>query len=246
MTSDEPPAVPILGRVASRNFHNKVIWTLGVNIVGGLYAEGATLPNDAQLQREQGVSRTVVREALKTLAAKGLIEARTRIGTRVRPRQHWNLFDADVLAWHFDAGADLAFLGSLAEMRLAIEPEAAAHAALRRTNEQASTLVERAGHMADPANTAEAFARADLEFHRAVADASGNPFMRSISALVELALMASFKLSSPVADRAAFDRSVAVHGAIAAAIRDGDAQAARAAMRQAIEDGYSRTKGTFI
>ncbi|HTM78118.1 MAG TPA: FadR/GntR family transcriptional regulator, partial [Devosia sp.] len=229
----------------SRNFHNQVIWTLGVGIVGGQYPEGATLPGDVELQRQHGVSRTVLREALKTLAAKGLIEARTRIGTRVRPRQHWNLFDADVLAWHFEAGADLAFLGSLAEMRLAIEPEAAAHAALRRTPRQAQTLFDWVSRMSDSGSSAEAFARADLEFHRAVADASGNPFMRSISALVELALMASFTLSSPVADPIAFDRSVAVHQAIAVAIHDGDAEGDRSAMREAIEDGYGRTKSTF-
>lgn len=245
MSSDSQPAGPILGRAPSRNFHNQLIWTLGVDIVSGRYPEGATLPGDTELQRQHGVSRTVIREALKTLAAKGLIEARTRIGTRVRPRQHWNLFDADVLAWHFEAGADLAFLGSLAEMRLAIEPEAAAHAARRRTDRQAQTLFDWADRMSDPDSTAETFARADLEFHRAVADASGNPFMRSISALVELALMASFTLSSPVADRAAFERSVAVHRAIATAIHDGDAEGARAAMRQAIEDGYGRTKSTF-
>lgn len=236
---------PILGRVPSRNFHNQLIWSLGVGIVGGLYPEGSTLPGDAELQSQQGVSRTVIREALKTLAAKGLIEARARIGTRVRPRQYWNLFDADVLAWHFEAGADQTFLASLAEMRMAIEPDAAAHAALRRTEHQAQTLFDWVARMGDTGNTAESFARADLGFHLAVADASANPFMRSISALVELALMASFTLSSPIADQTAFDRSVAVHHAIAKAIADGDANGARAAMREAIEDGYTRTKATF-
>jgi len=191
--SDSQISAPILGRIAPRNFHSQVIWTLGVSIVAGQYPEGAILPGDAELQRLQGVSRTVVREALKTLAAKGLIEARTRVGTRVRPRQDWNLFDADVLAWHFEAGADMEFLGSLAEMRQAIEPEAAAHAALRRTPKQIETLLDWVDRMSDPTNTAETFARFDLEFHRAVADASGNPFMRSISALVELALMARLK-----------------------------------------------------
>lgn len=245
MSSDSQISAPILGRVPSRNFHSQVIWQLGVGIVGGHYPEGSTLPGDAELQKQQGVSRTVVREALKTLAAKGLIEARTRVGTRVRPRQHWNLFDADVLAWHFEAGADVAFLGSLAEMRLAIEPEAAGHAALRRSQHQAEILLDWAERMGDPTNTAETFARFDLEFHRAVADASGNPFMRSISALVELALMASFTLSSPVADQAAFDRSVSVHLAIATFIRDGNVEGARGAMRQAIEEGYERTISTL-
>lgn len=245
MTRDGQMIGSISGRVAPRNFHTQVIWTLGVGIVNGRYPEGAALPGDAELQAQLGVSRTVLREALKTLSAKGLIEARAKIGTRVRPRLYWNLFDADVLAWHFAAGPDIGFLGSLAEMRLAIEPEAAAHAALRRTPQQAATMLGWVDKMGDRANTAEDFARFDLEFHRAVADASANPFMRSISALVELALTAAFTISSPVSDQAAFDKTVRIHRDIAMAIERGDPEGARQAMRLAIDEGYQRAKGVI-
>ena len=125
------------GRNLARNLHSDVLWDLGFAIVSGQYAEGSILPPDTELLDQFRVSRTVLREALKTLSAKGLIEARARIGTRILPRNRWNLFDADVLAWHFELGPEVSFLQSLAEVRIGIEIEAAALAAERRTEGQA-------------------------------------------------------------------------------------------------------------
>ncbi|RYE53456.1 MAG: FadR family transcriptional regulator, partial [Hyphomicrobiales bacterium] len=207
------------GRNLARNLHSDVLWDLGFAIVSGQYAENSILPPDTDLLDQFRVSRTVLREALKTLAAKGLIEARARIGTRVLPRNRWNLFDADVLAWHFELGPEVSFLQSLAEVRIGIEIEAAALAAERRTDEQAKELVAAVDRMAG-ATTPEDFARHDLEFHKAVADASGNPFMASISALVEMALTAAFTISSPVNEPEALIQTVAVHRNIAKAITD--------------------------
>lgn len=86
---------------------------------------GAALPRDEELAVRFGVSRTVLREAAKTLTAKGLPGTRSRVGTRVRPRDAWNMLDADVLRWHVEGGAGRAFFADLSEMRLAIEPLAA-------------------------------------------------------------------------------------------------------------------------
>ncbi|OAM78874.1 FadR/GntR family transcriptional regulator [Devosia elaeis] len=230
------------GRNPARNLHSDVLWELGFAIVSGHYPQGSILPSDSELLDRFGVSRTVLREALKTLAAKGLIEARARIGTRVLPRGRWNLFDADVLAWHFELGPDIAFLRSLAEVRIGIEIEAAALAAERASPEQAETMIACVDRMAGAENPAD-FARHDLEFHRAVAEASGNPFMASISALVEMALTAAFTISSPVNDPAALAVTVGVHRRIAEAIRDRNATAARAAMRDAIAQGFDRAAG---
>lgn len=230
------------GRNPARNLHSDVLWELGFAIVSGHYPQGSILPSDSELLDRFGVSRTVLREALKTLAAKGLIEARARIGTRVLPRGRWNLFDADVLAWHFELGPDIAFLRSLAEVRIGIEIEAAALAAERASPEQAETMIACVDRMAGAENPAD-FARHDLEFHRAVAEASGNPFMASISALVEMALTAAFTISSPVNDPAALAVTVGVHRRIAEAIRDRNPTAARAAMRDAIAQGFDRAAG---
>src|SRR5690554_3686810 len=158
----------IAGRTLPRNLHSLVLGQLGLAIVGGEFAEGSILPADAELLQRFGVSRTVLREALKTLAAKGMIEARARIGTRVLPRERWNLFDADVLAWHFEMGPDVGFLRSLAEVRIGIEIEAAALAAERASPEQAAGLADAVERMAAAATPAD-FARHDLEFHKAVA-----------------------------------------------------------------------------
>lgn len=230
----------ISGRVPSRNLHSQVLWQLGVAIVGGHYPVGSILPSDSELLADFAVSRTVLREALKTLAAKGMIEARARIGTRVLPRRRWNLFDADVLAWHFETGPDVDFLRSVAEVRIGIELESAALAAERRSDEQAEQLLALADAMGQ-ATTAEEFARADLAFHRAVAETSANPFMASISTLVEVALTAVFTISSPVADKEKLAQTSAAHRHIAEAIRDRNPDQARDFMRAVITDGFARS-----
>ncbi|MDP2781760.1 FadR/GntR family transcriptional regulator [Devosia sp.] len=229
----------IAGRTLPRNLHSLVLGQLGLAIVGGEFAEGSILPADAELLQRFGVSRTVLREALKTLAAKGMIEARARIGTRVLPRARWSLFDADVLSWHFQTGPDEAFLRSLAEIRIGVELESAALAASRRSDDQAHALLDCA-HAMGQTTSAEDFARTDLLFHRTVAEASGNPFMASISTLVELALTAAFTISSPVNDPAALAAAAAAHTRIAEAIKAGDAAQARVAMRAVITNGLER------
>jgi DNA-binding FadR family transcriptional regulator len=210
---------------------------LGIGIVSGRYPQGHLLPGDAELMERFGVSRTVLREALKTLAAKGLIVARARIGTRVRDRSAWNLFDADVLIWHAADGFEPEFLMQLTEMRLALEPEAAALAAERRTPEHLEQIQRWADAMGEPGITADAFVHADLNFHLAVGAATENPLMHSISTLIEVALVAVLTVSQPVRDPVRLAKSVADHGAVATAIARRDAEGARRAMRAVIEEG---------
>jgi DNA-binding FadR family transcriptional regulator len=242
-TIDDREGVAVSAGTSRRkphNFHAHVMYTLGTAIVGGVYGEGQILPGDAELIEQFGVSRTVLREALKTLSAKGLVEARARVGTRVLPRARWNMFDSDVLLWHLDSGIGVDFIASLAEVRMAVEPDAAALAATRRTDAQATELMEWLERMARKGQSAEDFARADVGFHRTVAQASGNPFMVSLSNVVEIALMASFTISSPVEGGAAFDKAVRLHRNIAEAVAAGDPELARVAMRQAIQSGVDR------
>ncbi|WP_354346264.1 FadR/GntR family transcriptional regulator [Phyllobacterium ifriqiyense] len=224
----------------SRTHHGHVMRDLGLKIISGAYPEKSILPGDTELLQRFGVSRTVLREALKTLAAKGLIQPKAKIGTRVLERSHWNLFDPDILVWHFEAGATADFLASIVEMRLALEPEAAGLAALRRTDKQLETLFRWVERMGEAKESATDFVYSDLQFHIAVAEASGNPFMRSISALIEVALVTTFTISSPIPNSESHIRSVARHAAIAAAIRDGDVEAAKAAMRVVIAEGAER------
>lgn len=213
---------------------------LGLDIVAGHYAEGSILPGDAELMDTFGVSRTVLREAMKTLAGKGLIKAKARIGTRVCSRDDWNLFDPDVLIWHAENGLNADFFIWLGEMRLALEPEAAALAATRRSPEQLEALHGHVDKMGSKAYSPKDFVAADLAFHLGVAGAAGNPFLRSISTLIEVALVSSLTISSPADDQDQLAESVVAHRAIADAIGAQDADAARAAMRVVIGMGIQR------
>jgi DNA-binding FadR family transcriptional regulator len=179
----------------------------------------------------------VVREALKTLSAKGLVKAKTRIGTSVCDRADWNLFDPDVLIWHAQTGFGPEFLRSLGEIRLALEPEAAALAAERRTAEDLTKMREWLALMGAKQVSSEEFARADLGFHLAISEAAANPFFASIATLIEVALVAMLTISSPVDHPRRLTRSVRRHAAIADAIEARDANAAREAMRTVVGEG---------
>lgn len=215
---------------------------IGRAIVSGGYPERSLLPGDAELMQQFGVSRTVLREALRTLAGKRLIEARARVGTKVLPRSEWNLFDRDLLTWQSRAGLDAQFIAHLTEMRLALEPEAAGLAATRRTNAELETIFHCFDRMAVPEISREDFAKADLDFHLAIVVASHNPFLRSAAALVEVALMGLLKVSSPAEDAERLASSVNDHRRIADAIAGRDPEAAREAMKVVIGVGMRASR----
>ena len=224
------------------NGHAQVVDGLGRDIVAGRIAVGEALPGDGAMTARFGVSRTVLREAQKTLAAKGLIYARPRVGTRVLAREDWNLLDADVLGWLVESDPGGAFLDQLAEMRLAVEPAIAALAARRATPEQVDAMRRSTDEMAR-AEDDRAFAFADLAFHKHMIDASGNVFMRSAGVLIEAALLSVFRLSSP-ADDAGLQRTVAAaHGEAAARISARDEAGAAEAVRAIISLGRDRLAG---
>ena len=233
MTTSHIVSIPT--RRAHSN-HAEVARSIGIDIISGRLAEGARLPGDAELTATFGVSRPVLRESVKTLVAKGLLSTKARVGTVVRGRSDWNMFDPDVLAWHLDAGIDKRYL---AEIRLAIEPRAAALAAERRSDGDVAAMRMAMAQMEREPSTSVAFADADLALHIAVANASGNPFMRSIGAVIEAALRASFVLSAPVetADR---DTVLVWHQRIIDAIADGNPEAASEAMIEVIYNGRRR------
>lgn len=213
---------------------------LGLAIVSGRQKPGSLLPGDSDLIERYGVSRTVLREALKTLSAKGLVQAKARIGTRVRPRDDWNFFDPDVLIWHARLGFAPDFLGHLGEMRMALEPEAAALAAMRRTPEQLEAIWGFVYRMGAPGIEPQEFVQADLGLHLAIAEAANNPFFQSISTLIEVALVAMLTVSSPVENVERLARSVVQHRAIVEGIDARKPEAARAAMRAVVQQGIDR------
>jgi DNA-binding FadR family transcriptional regulator len=237
-----PPIHSYVRAPVARSHTARVVEDLGLAIVSARQPVGSILPGDVELIERFGVSRTVLREAIKTLSAKGLLQAKARIGTRVRARSDWNLFDGDVLLWHARVGFTPDFLMHLGEMRLALEPEAAALAAARRTSEQLQTIKGWVAALGDPKIGKEEFVRADLGLHLAIAAAAGNPFFLSISTLIEVALDAMLTVSSPVDDPERLKTSVAQHLAIVDAIAARQPEAARTSMQLVVRVGIDEAR----
>jgi DNA-binding FadR family transcriptional regulator len=221
--------------------HDEIAAALGSEILSGARPPGSRLPSAAELYELFGVSRVVLREVTKTLAAKGLIATKSRVGTHVLPGEYWNWFDPDVLAWRIRLGFDSTFIDQLAEMRRAVEPAGAALAAEHRTAAHISAMRDALAAMARAGSDRRAFADADLAFHIAVAAASGNPLFRAFAGVVETALAGYFSISTPVQD-AAVAANIARHAAIADAIEAGHGQAAARAMLSVIDEGLDRVR----
>lgn len=229
-----------MSRMSPTHFagHDEIAAILGSEILSGARPPGSRMPGVEEMFERFGVSRVLMREVMKTLAAKGMIASKSRVGTHVLAASHWNWFDPEVLTWRVRLGMDRAFLDQLAEMRRAVEPAGAALAARNRTREHVAALRAALDAMAQAGGDRRAFAQADCDFHIAVSAASANPLFRSFAGVVETVLEASFSLSSP--DRAEVAATVARHAAIADAIEAGDGSAAAQAMLSVIDEGLSR------
>jgi DNA-binding FadR family transcriptional regulator len=219
----------------------RVVREIGLAITAERFPPNSILPRDGDLLAHFGVSRTVLREALKVLAGKRLLLSRARIGTKVRDRSEWNFFDPDLLMWHLESGVDENFMKYVGEMRWVLEPEAAAMAARRRDDADVDRLYAHVNRMGLPGITRMDFVNADRDFHVAVATASANPFLRAISALIEVALVEAFTRSWPGEDAEGIARSTAEHRAIVDAIARGDEDGARDKMRVVVALGMART-----
>lgn len=220
----------IFGRRAARNFHSFVIGDLGTAIVSGRYAVGSILPNDVAMMMQYRVSRTVLREALKTLEAKGLVEARPKVGTRISPRSRWNMFDIQVLSWHFETKSDRSFVSNLFDVRRSLELPAADKAAQLRTGEHIRLMKYWCYQMDLLRDQPEPFALAELELHRLIMDASQNPFLRSASSMVELALAVAISATLEMPQPFNRGEQIDQHAALVSAIENGDSDDARHSM----------------
>lgn len=217
----------------ARSLHGHVVRELGKRIVVGDLRPGDVLPREEVLAESMDVSRTALREALKVLSAKGLIESRPKTGTRVRPKDAWNQLDADVLSWRCASMPTDDFIEKLVEMREIIEPAAAAAAARRRTAAQLSRLDLAYRDMA-AARDPDEWAVADLSFHDAVLQATGNELLISLFSVIESALGMFFVLSAKTAGD--FKYSLPHHLKVLEAIRRHQPEVARKAMQGMVAD----------
>jgi DNA-binding FadR family transcriptional regulator len=224
---------------AVRSLHGQVMHELGHRIVSGKVKPGEILPREETLAESLQVSRTALREALKVLSAKGLIESRTGVGARVLEERYWNQLDADVLAWRCASMPTDDFVDKLVEMREVIEPAAAAAAARRRTPAQLTAIGEAFKAM-EAAQTLEEWTEADLRFHDAVLRATCNELLQSLFSVVETALGTFFALSARNASN--FRYSLPHHQKVLEAIRRKQPEVARKAMQVMIADSQANLR----
>jgi GntR family galactonate operon transcriptional repressor len=234
---------------ARRGVHGQTVEALARRVLSGEFPEGATL-DLVSLQGELDVSLTALRESLKVLAAKGMVDARQKRGTFVRARSDWNLLDADVLRWQFagsagtGSGADLALLRNLGEVRGIIEPAAVRLAAERRLDADLDALEAALTAMGEVEGGAAHAVEADLAFHRALLAATHNELLERMEMVIESGLAHRDEI---VHSTLPGEDPVPSHRAVLDAVRDQDPDAAERAMRalldQAVRD-LDRVRGS--
>ena len=220
-----------LGRAQKRNLFAHVVEELGTRIIRGDLTPDDAFPIEADLGREFGASRSVIREAVKSLSARGLIELKTRTGIRVLPPTHWNLLDPEVLSWRYAVMQPAQFYSELFEIRLMIEPQAAALAASRATQADIAEMSEAFVEMSKVRETGTAAVEADLRFHRAILAAGKNALLHQVGHLIAVGLYISHQASSE-----SFTVFLPQHGQVLAAIRARDPQSARRAMERLLNE----------
>ncbi len=220
-------------RSPGSRIHAELAAGIGMRILDGTYPPGALLPNEAEWGRIFQASRTAVREAIKTLNAKGLLVSRPKIGSRVEPRERWNLLDRDVMDWHCAAMDKTAFLRSLQEVRRILEPGTAELAARRRTSEQLDALHAAIEGMRS-AESAEAMVEPDVRFHLGLIAAANNELLAPFGIIIEQALANLFRYTSR--HNAKPQQVVPMHEDVVKAIAAQDAAAARKAMAFLLDD----------
>jgi len=231
--SSRPSALVAQGEIRGRSLLWSVVEEIGLRILAGAYAPSSALPTEPELMAELRISRTVLREAIKILTAKGLIVSRPKSGTVVRPSRHWNLLDPVILDLYCRVFDYSEFAHNFQKLRVIIEPEAAAMAATERNARQLRGLETTFAAM-EAAQSIANWTAADLAFHEAILEATGNPFMQPLGSLIRAALNTLLFYSAKTSANP-FD-SLRKHELVLEAIRRRDPDAARQAMRRLLAD----------
>ena len=184
------------GRMFSGNFTRHIVQSLGKAIALGEYPPGEPLKAEADLCADFDASRTVLREAVKMLTAKGMLDARPRRGTIVLPESQWNLSDPEILNWLLDRKGSLPIISEFADMRLAIEPAATGLAAANLNTETRNTLLKAIDRMKAAARGEDNHLDADIAFHVGILEASGNRFFWNMRHTIEVALRFSIRITN--------------------------------------------------
>ena len=216
-----------------KNVHGNTVDHLGEAIVAGRYAVAAALPPEPALCQELGVSRTVVREAVKSLCAKGLLSTGPKVGTRVLPADQWNWFDADVITWQSKAGLTPDFLRDLQDLRRVVEPAAMRLAAERATAQDIAEVEAAYAGMKRAVEEGGDYVTHDLRFHQGLLHASRNRMLVQMSKVLGALLRTSFEISTRRKDGPA--QSLPLHRAVLDAVIAHQPDQAETAIRMLID-----------
>jgi DNA-binding FadR family transcriptional regulator len=230
-TVPNPPFV--FATDTGRNLTQSIVHDLGRQVVTRVFTADNPFPAEGELCRRYGVSRPVLREAVKMLTAKGLLSSRPRQGTSVQAEGRWNLLDPDVLGWLLERKFDNSLLIEFTQLRLAIEPEAAALAAVAADLRQQGDLRRAVARMEAAERGEDDPLLSDIAFHVAILHASGNRFFAQLDEFVETALRFSIRRTNLT--KGVRLASVADHRRVAEAILGGDVEASRILHRALIQ-----------
>jgi DNA-binding FadR family transcriptional regulator len=220
--------------ILRERLHDRITREIALGIMRGSIAQGGSAPStEGDLCRYFNVSRTILREAVKVLAAKGLIEVRPKTGIRVRPRDEWNLVDPDLLGWLCEAGVDDLFVRDLFEVRAIVEPAAAKLAASRASAEEIEKILHWYRLIEHNTDNEAARLEADRNFHSTIFAACHNVFLTQMNTTVGVALRATQQIGVHLPQ--VMEESVLAHKKVANAIARRDSAAARAAMQRLVE-----------
>ena len=211
---------------------------IGRRVVAGSHEVGGLLEDEAALAARYQVSRSVIRDAVKILVGKGLLEVRRGIGTRVRERARWGLLDDDVLAWHQSAPPSADFLRQLMDLRLVIEPKAARWAAERGTEEGHTLIASAQARMEAEKGAIEDFVVADALFHRSILRAANNELLQAMEGVIYSALLDSIRLTN--SDPRENEESIPFHRAVTDQIIRRNGQKAEDQMEKLLADAHRR------
>ena len=229
-------------KTGGRGQVKSVVDILGQRIAAGEYTEGETLPVEQHLADSLGVGRNALREAVKVLSGKGLISTAPRSGTKIRPKDEWNMLDPDVLSWHADPDtATPEFLLALLEIRRIIEPKAAELAAVRATREDVAAILAAYDEMQRNQDDQERRVNADIDLHTAILTASHNAFLSHFRYAVATYLKAHFKIGYE-SDPDKLQGDLELHHDIAWAIARGQAKTAYSTTVEMLAHGRMRVE----
>jgi len=217
-----------------QNLTSSIVQDLGIAIVTGTYSDKNPCPVEAELCTQYGASRSILREAVKMLTAKGLLGARPRQGTWVQPEESWNLFDPDVMRWLLERKFSLSLLIEFTQIRLAVEPAAASMAASEAGSAEKAAIERALNRMIAAEHGEDDPLASDIAFHISILRASGNRFYAQLHELIETALRFSIRTTNRF--KGVRLASVNDHKRVSDAILAGDSRVAETAMRALIEE----------